>query len=51
MDTVAPKASPTRTTTSASARTEPMNSTMNGSPMISTDNPADSDTPVTAQVK
>ena len=44
-------ASTMRPSTSDSTRTLPKNSTMNGRPMISTDNPADSDNPVTAQVK
>ena len=40
-----------RPSTSDSTRTEPRNRITNGMPMISTARPADSDTPVTTQVK
>ena len=43
--------STSRPSTSDSTRTEPRNRITNGMPMISTARPADSDAPVTTQVK
>ncbi|MOA59775.1 hypothetical protein D3C78_1844720 [compost metagenome] len=44
-------ASTSRPSSNASPRTEPKNSTVNGTPMIRISRPSDSDRPVTTQVK